>query len=251
MKQLMFLISGMMLAASAAFASSVENLAAMEFYTDGPDTYADGSAVLEGETYLFVYVKPDAAFGGVNTKGELLNTSDNEIVGSAKAFVDSKGNIRCPFSKFSYQISEYPGTFCIVLLDTRVSTTAVGGYVDAYQTTAATSAGGAISKTVASLSAGDNAIGGGTAAGAVTKSLLNAETDTPVLSGITKDASGETVLEVENVRGFGAYAIEATDTLGDWTKADNAGTIKSVEGKATVKVPASAAKVRFFKVIGK
>lgn len=251
MKQLMFLISGMMLAAASAFASNVENLAAMEFYTSGPDTYTDGSAVVPGETYLFVYVKPGATFGGVNTQGELLDKDNNAIVGSAQAFVDSKGNIRCPFTQFSYQPSEYPGTFCIVLLDTRVSTTAVGGFVDAYQATVATAAGGTISRTVASADAAGNAIGGATAAGAVTKSLLNAETDIPTLSGIKTDANGNTVLEVENVRGFGAYAVEATDTLGDWSKADNAGTIKNVEGKATVTVPASTTKVRFFKVIGK
>ncbi len=79
MKKLLTFASAI-LAAVSLYAANTGDAALMEFYTSGPDTYADGSAVLEGETYLFVYVPAGQTFGGIDTQGNLVDAS-NVIVG--------------------------------------------------------------------------------------------------------------------------------------------------------------------------
>jgi hypothetical protein len=95
--------------------------------TQGPDLYADGSAVKTGETYLLVYVHAGATNAGVRTDGTLVDSVGNEIATTGTAIDGS----RCGFKAIQYPASLYPadGKWALVLLDTRDANDNVGGLV--------------------------------------------------------------------------------------------------------------------------
>ena len=238
------------LAAASLFAANTGYTALMEFYTSGPDTYADGTPVVVGETYLFVYVPANATFG-IDTQGELQGGAVK--LGQAAAWKDETGNVRCPYTPINYSTKEYPadGTFQIVLLDTRINATTAGGFVDGYtlgDAVAATCAAGTIQKAIAAANA-PNEMSAGSAAGSA-KSLLDAATDTPVIKAV-ETADGAATVTIDNTRARGSYTVVESTTLDGGWQPTGADKVQNQEGTATVKVPASSAKVRFFKVICK
>lgn len=241
-----WLFAACMLATGFGFASAPGDSTMMEFYTKGPDTYLDGTPVVAGETYLLIYVPAGSSFTGVDTLGEPL-AEDNQVVARSDAILSSKGFMRCRYQ--TCDISGYPagGEFLIVLLDTRVNEGKIGGHVDTYRVSgdATVAVQGAVRST--SLQSFSEKIDGGSAA-----SLLNAATDTPEFSALTAVPGGAATVTIENLRAKGSYQIEESETLngGDWKPA-GADKVYDVEGSATVDVPKSKAKVRFFRVIGK
>ena len=52
----------------------------MTFSTPGPDKYADGSAVKDGESYALVWVKTGAAFAGFLADGTAANPDVNRVI---------------------------------------------------------------------------------------------------------------------------------------------------------------------------
>lgn len=105
---------------SALFTNLYANSAAdatIVFSTVGPDAYADGSTVLDGELYALVW-SMDGVFEGFSADGRSLDAKDKILVAAPLA----KGG-RCP--KVMFQIpaadaADY-GKFEIFLMDTRVS----------------------------------------------------------------------------------------------------------------------------------
>ncbi len=102
--------------AGAAFADSIED-SVIVFSTKGPDTYADGSRVLDGECYALVWTA-DGVFEGFSADGRLLDAKDRLLIVSPIA-----KNGRCP--KVMFQIpaasaASY-GKYDVFLMDTRVS----------------------------------------------------------------------------------------------------------------------------------
>ncbi|MBQ7189830.1 MAG: hypothetical protein IJR99_10485 [Kiritimatiellae bacterium] len=240
-----WLFAACLLATGIGVASSAGDSAMLEFYTKGPDTYLDGSPVVEGETYLLIYVPAGSSFTGVDTRGEPL-TEDNRIVTRSEAFVSTKGAVRCRYR--TCDISGYPagGEFLIVLLDTRVNEGKIGGHVDAYSVSGDTGIpeqGGVRSASLQSFS--------GKTDGGSAVSLLNAATDTPEFSTLTTAPGGAATVTLENLRAKGSYQIEESETLNGGWKPAGVDRVYDVEGSATVDVPRSKAKVRFFRVIGR
>lgn len=100
----------------AVFANSIED-SVVVFSTKGPDTYADGTAVIDGECYALVWTA-DGVFEGFSADGRLLDAKDRLLIVSPIA-----KNGRCP--KVMFQIpaalaASY-GKYDVFLMDTRVS----------------------------------------------------------------------------------------------------------------------------------
>lgn len=102
--------------ACGAFADAANVL--ISFSTPGPDLYADGATVLDGERYVLVW-SADGVFEGINTDCTPVDNNDLVI-----GFAYAKGG-RCPFKV--YQIdSQSPnakrnGVYGVYLLDTRTA----------------------------------------------------------------------------------------------------------------------------------
>lgn len=93
--------------------------ACLSFYTKGPDRYADGSVVLDGECYALVWSK-DGEFDGFSANGECIDDND-KIVLIAPVAKDG----RCPKVLFQVPAAEADalagGKYAVYILDTRVA----------------------------------------------------------------------------------------------------------------------------------
>lgn len=98
------------------YANSVED-SAIVFSTVGPDRYADGSTVLDGELYALVWTE-DGVFEGFSADGKALDEKDKILVAAPLA-----KDGRCP--KVMFQIPRALavnyGKFEVFLVDTRVA----------------------------------------------------------------------------------------------------------------------------------
>ena len=114
MKKAMF---SMLAALAAAVASAAANDALVTFSTKGPDKYADGTAVVDGERYALVWTAPGSDGAAIAADGSVKG---GEIVLTAPV---AKGG-RCPTVVFEVgadlMSSRYVGgTWSVYLLDTR------------------------------------------------------------------------------------------------------------------------------------
>ena len=110
MKKLVSMVMG--LAAAAAFAVPMPEVQVLSFSVQGTETYADGSALADGECYALVWSK-DGVFEGINADGTAKG-ADDEVIYIGKIV---KG------ADVSFQIADgfkSSGSFDIWILDTRV-----------------------------------------------------------------------------------------------------------------------------------
>lgn len=116
------------LACACAFAS-VDNVV-VTFSTQGPDKYADGTTVLDGEVYALVWTKVGATFGGIDANGAAADANSKVLLRAPVA----KGG-RCP--NIQFQIDEeywkkedlQNGSLAVYLLDTRKFKTDANGLI--------------------------------------------------------------------------------------------------------------------------
>lgn len=114
-----------LLAFSSVYAATDDVL--LSFSSRGPDVYADGSSVLEGEMYALVWMRTGCDFAGLDLNGQVLNPADNAVVAAVPRARYSRrhGGVRCPRTVFQLRASVKDlyagGSFALVLLDTRVS----------------------------------------------------------------------------------------------------------------------------------
>lgn len=103
-----------MMAGLAVFADAANTL--IYFRTVGPDTYADGSTVLDGERYALVWSQ-DGNFGGITADCTPVREGDRIIAVLSAA----KGGC-CPMAVYQIPSNEAPssGVYEVYLLDTRV-----------------------------------------------------------------------------------------------------------------------------------
>lgn len=101
-----------------AFANCVDD-ARISFSTKGPDCYADGSVVVDGECYALIWSK-DGNFDGFDANGECIDPED-KIVLLAPVAKDG----RCPPVLFQIPKAEAEelagGEYAVYLLDTRIA----------------------------------------------------------------------------------------------------------------------------------
>lgn len=110
MKKLVSMVMG--LVAAAAFAIPMPEVQVLTFSIHGAETYADGSALADGECYALVWTE-DGVFEGINADGTAKGAGD-EVVYIGKIV---KG------ADVSFQISDgfkNSGFFDVWILDTRV-----------------------------------------------------------------------------------------------------------------------------------
>lgn len=113
-KSLVAVFAGLM--SAAAFAGM--NNVLVSFSTVGPDKYADGTTVVDGECYALVWTPTGSAFAGINADGTAAG--DSKVAIAAPVAKDGK----CPSVTFqideSYAAANFPGgTWGVYLLDTR------------------------------------------------------------------------------------------------------------------------------------
>lgn len=103
---------------------AAQNDTLITFSTKGPDTYADGSTVLDGETYALVWVKDGATFAGFLADGSVADAENSACVITVPYAKDGC----CPPICFQVSAGKYEGgSFAIYLLDTRIAD-GEGGY---------------------------------------------------------------------------------------------------------------------------
>jgi len=121
-----FLTSSFVILTSYFVAFAAANDTMISFSTPGPDKYADGATVKDGECYALVWTKTGATFAGLAADGTAVG-SDSKVVVFAPV---AKGG-RCPLVVFELDAeladSYQGGSFGIYLCDTRLANGAVGG----------------------------------------------------------------------------------------------------------------------------
>ena len=95
-----------------------KNNVVIQFSTVGPDKYADGTTVMDGECYALVWTPTDSVFQGINADGKAAG--DSKVAVTAPIAKDGK----CPNVQFQideeFAAKNYPGgTWGVYLLDTR------------------------------------------------------------------------------------------------------------------------------------
>ena len=92
------------------------------YSSQGPDRYADGSTVRDGECYALVCTKSGTSFGGFNMDGTLANPQNDDLAAIAPAAKDG----RCQSVLFvlpkEYRTKHKDDTWCVYLVDTRCAT---------------------------------------------------------------------------------------------------------------------------------
>ena len=249
MKKLMTMIgvAGLAFAATAAIDDAL-----LAFSTVGPDKYADGTTVLDGECYALVWTKNGATFGGIAADGTAVAETD-KIVLLAPVAKDG----RCPNVLFQIDSAKADeladGTYGVYLLDTRVvsnGTTKPAGIkngklslVNGYGlATKATKAGKATAGGVTTAEEKDSEGGQVVAAGAA------APKDLPQPKITSIKIEGDYVkLTVQNLPGFMRVSSGA-----DVSADDAQGAAQATDGKTDEVIlyaPKAAAGSGFFKVI--
>lgn len=115
MKKLVML--GVLAASVSAFAA-VNDLV-LTFSSEGPDTYADGTAVLDGECYALVWLPAGSTGFALAADGTVADPAQGELILTAPV---AKGG-RCPTVAFqvaaAFADRHADGTWALYLLDTR------------------------------------------------------------------------------------------------------------------------------------
>lgn len=220
-------------------ANSVED-SAIVFSTLGPDKYADGSTVQDGELYALVWTS-DGVFDGFSADGKAVDEKDKILIAAPLA-----KDGRCP--KVMFQIPKVNaatyGKFEVFLMDTRVVSASgvatprgaakgevqlVNGY-------------GRVSADIALSNIPSKAEG---AAVANLNALAPKNSRQPRVKAIRMEGD-EVVLTVENIPGFMRVQSGRDTTAADSTSA--AIETPSNGGTLTIKVPKTGDK-GFYRVI--
>ena len=233
--------------AAVAFANSVGD-ARISFSTKGPDRYADGSVVMDGECYALVW-SSDGKFDGFAANGACIDTYDRVVL---MAPVAKDG--RCPPVLFQVPQAEAEelagGQYAVYLLDTRVASgDAVRPYGTVNGKLALMNGYGAASANLAvgALNAKSAETGNGPA-GLVASSVSAAPAgcEQPRIKGMRIE--GDNVfLTVENLKGF-----MRVRSGGDLTASDSATAAVETSGEGgevTLVTRKPESPSGFFKVI--
>lgn len=220
-------------------ANSVED-SAIVFSTLGPDKYADGSTVLDGELYALVWTS-DGVFDGFSADGKAVDEKDKILIVAPLA-----KDGRCP--KVMFQIPKANaatyGKFEVFLMDTRV--VSASGVVTprgaAKGEVQLVNGYGRVSANVALSSASSKAEG---AAIANLNALAPKNSRQPRVKAIRMEGD-EVVLTVENIPGFMRVQSGRDTTAADSTSA--AMETPSNGETLTIKVPKTGDK-GFYRVI--
>ena len=243
MKKLVAIVS--LFTAGLLFAVPVPSVDCITFSTVGPDTYADGSTVLDGECYALVW-SADGEFDGIKADATPVDAND-KVVFVAPYAKDGK----CQTVVF--QIADgfvSGGEFEVFLLDTR-------RYADGGAVSVGKGADGKLVVNKAVAAASDVKVSRGGSVGAETTSEASVSATAP-----TSVPEGATAPKIKSIGVEGDYVVvEVEDTNGYLNYALKGGATPSVEGAAGEAKTGNGGTIRlvypksgnagFFKVIRK
>jgi len=242
MKSMIFGIAALF--ACAAFAA--QNDALVSFSTPGPDTYADGTVVLDGECYALVWSPKNAVFellaDGTATGGEIVLTAPV-----------AKGG-RCPSIVFQVPADKVDGykngEWSVYLLDTRrIGTDGVAkpAGVKADGSAKLVNAAGEVAGSKVALSSGTvSRFAGSDASCASVATGVPEGVPRPEIAAI-RVAGGNVYVTVQNTVPFLQYDLTAGDTPDAVTESVNNPRTGDDAGEVILVAPAKG-EGQFFKV---
>ncbi len=246
MKKLSLLMAASVMAASV-FAGLPSYVL---FSSTGPDRYADGTEVLDGEVYALVWAKTGTAFAGFNADGSLVDTENNKLISAAAVALDGKCQPTVYILKGENSDLGSTGEFSVYLLDTRIAK-ADGPATVSGVTAGALAAVNTTSPVAASVTAGEMTTAEtAVAASGATATAVPADTPNPSITAI-KVVGGQVVVKVAGTVPYLQYGISAGKTPSALDQTDLVRGINGTEdGKLTLIVD-QPEENRFFKVIRK
>ena len=244
----------------------------LRFSTPGPDRYADGSRVVDGECYALVWSPKGTTFSGFNADGTPVSSNDRVVLAAPLA-QDGK----CRDCNFQVPAEEYEeldgGEWAVCLVDTRMANGVPAGVQDskplrvnrwgavnsgvkiepasASSLTAPASAASvkkSQSRLMAATSGDETDEGDGVQANTVSAVPASVKNNPPTITGINVLDNGEVKLEVAGTVPFLSYTIISGSEPGDLQE-DSCSEV--VDGKTGAKImigTAQSAPCRFFKV---
>lgn len=243
-------------AALVGVCATAKDMEWVSFSSTGPDTYADGVEVLEGEVYALVWVKTGYEFQGFKAEdGSLVDPVNNDVF--CRAAIADGTNHRCNGTIYivtdSAKLEKLgSGSLYVYLLDTRktdvddngvaVSTVAMGNTkVDGkYVVNGCEKIDAVIStSTVVAVDAEKAAGSGETVAAA-----LPADVPDPSVSEISV-TDGKVQVVVENTKPYVRYNIFGGETLGTYEPLANG--VNGVEG-GIIKFILDNPEAKFFRI---
>lgn len=241
------LILGLSVLGAAASLSAAEiTCSSISFKTVGPDTYADGTTVLDGECYALVW-SADGVFEGIKADGTPVDAADKVLAifpcakggACAEQYVEIDNDL-----KFGETFA-IDGMFGIYLLDTRKfgeeGAVTVGKTNGINKASPAVVSVKATQITVGSVAAPETAIA------ATDTAALPADVEDPVITDINVGADFVTIT-ADKTSPLANYAVQTGDTVA----ADGfTGTPKAGNGKITLVIEKPKGDSAFFKIIRK
>lgn len=206
------LVCAALLGGSAAAAVS-EDAGIIGFSTKGPDRYADGTTVLDGEVYALVWTRSGTAFAGFNVDGTPVDWDNASVLYAAPL---AKGG-RCESIKFVVDPLILKGwlangVLSLHLLDTRAwaadGTAAVAGATRVQGSTCVTEG---VSVETAAAAPFASATGGTGEKPVYAASAVGTDVPSPKITGIRVEGDA-VVLTVANTVGALDYAVSAGTT---------------------------------------
>ena len=245
---------------NVSLASNQDKVA--RFSTPGPDCYADGTLVVDGECYALVWSPKGSTFAGFSADGTTVSSADRVVLAAPLAV-----NGRCRDSLFQISAEEYAelagGVWAVCLVDTRMANGVPAGASN--NAPLRVNRWGAVRNEVKISTASTLALDGIAAPKAGGRSLLAAaapsetgacaDTLSAVPDSVTQPritgfevVDGVARLTVEDTVPFLTYTISAGDTPDALTVDDAAGWVDGDTAKP-IEIETDAVKgSRFFKV---
>ena len=215
-----------------------ESSSLMTFSTVGPDCYADGTTVLDGEYYALVYQTEAAGEISFTLEGGVDCDSSDAVL--LRALPRAKDG-HCRLTTFAIDSAALPtlsaaGVLRLYLLDTRVYANGVAtvGGLNTVQASVPMTA-------TCKITTGSTS---GAVCGAFAKSALTAETPSPRITGITVENGVVRITVADTVDGVNYTAVDPFE--------ESAGEVAPVTGKTgstvELKTPCSSSGSAFFRV---
>ena len=221
----------------------------VKFASTGPDKYADGTPVLDGEVYALVWTKAGATFAGFNAKGKVVDAENSKLVSAAA--VATKQHCPTVMYMLTGENSDLAttGSFSVYLFDTRVKaadgTTTVGGVTEGE--VKAINATTAVAETV--QNGVKTKVVEGVAAEGYVQTAVPADAPNPRITAVDV-VGGQVIVKVADTVPYLQYGISAGKTPSKLDQTDLVDGVNGTDGVLTLIVD-DPAENRFFKVIRK
>ena len=225
-------------------ANAAQNDLLISFSTKGPDTYADGTTVMDGECYALVWIPEGASGAAIASDGTAADGAKIVLVAPIAK------NGRCP--NVVYRVSaervasEFKkGSWSVYMLDTRRyaydengnSTVTLAGF-KSDGTVRLVNASGKVGDATLKANAGDNvSLAAAVAATAERVASLPEDVPQPKISGI-EVRGGNVYVTVENAAPYLSYDLEAGDTPDAVSESLNRPCTGSDDGTVVLVAPA-------------